>query len=446
MRKNRAAKFLEIILMVGLVPLAGSFLRAHDPFFITLNPHPFWGVIIFFSLRYSNPWGTFSGILCAAVHFSYLAIQGFNFAEAFHLGAGGIVVPFLYIVVGAVISEEISKHLKKNRFFAEEIGDAKKAVAESEKRRNDIEASYRQLEGRIAGSADTVMALHDHLRSLDGLEGVNLYHGISSLLCHFLNAENVGIWRYSGRKTWRCMTCDNDTEQILPELGSIALDKKKVVTAREFLGKDKISLEAGRLAGLLFSGKNYPDVVVIQDIGFKELHQQNIHFFELILEWISNVIERQRLRQMYKNTYLFESGLGLASEQFFYTSLKKELSRVIRTKELSTILICGTGFNLTEKLGYRLNIVLAACIRNLLRYSDSAAFIQDKGCFVMLLPLTDTEQSKIVQKKIQGAVDSLSVSSGKDKKGLEVIFKAVELNKESKYQLIMREVLGFDGR
>lgn len=128
------------------------------------------------------------------------------------------------------------------------------------------------------------------------------------------------------------------------------------------------------------------------------------------------MIERQRLRQMHKSIHLFDNVLGLATEQFFYASMKKELLRVVRTKKISTLLVCSAGTNLTEKLAYRINIVLASCIRNLLRHSDSATFLKDKGYFLMLLPLTDVEQSKIVQNKIQDAVNSLEIERAKGKK------------------------------
>ncbi|MHC4887787.1 MAG: hypothetical protein ACYTGH_22125, partial [Planctomycetota bacterium] len=270
--KSRDRKaLLELVLMIGALCALGFWQRPEDPFLLEIHPHPFWAIILLSSLRYANPVGLLAGLLCAAAHALGLSLQGYQFAEAFHLGNLSLLVPFLYPVAGSFVGETIQKYQARASYLQRELKGLGDRYGQLEQQRNQLEAGYRQLEGRVAGENATLLALHDALRRLDALDGRDIYRELLVILHDLLGVEDVGLWLRAGHEGWEAFW-EEDAGEALPRLAEIALREGRVVAAHEFFAQETVSPRDGVVAGLLQSGEGEcVGVIVIRSLRFRDL-------------------------------------------------------------------------------------------------------------------------------------------------------------------------------
>lgn len=454
MTRGKPSVLFEIAIMVGAVLGVGYLIYPGDPAFLSANPHPFWAVVLLIALRYGNPYGAIAGIVCGCLQVGYLlhALKGMSLAEIFHTEGKELIAPMLYVVVGGLVAEAIHSEVKRALFFREESDRLRDRLDSTEQQRAELEAAYRQVEGRIAGQTNTVIALYENLRYFDDLEEREIYRALATVLDRFVGVEETGVWirgeshrheeedqEGETRVLWRHVLGKPGKEGHMPQLARAALRENRILTAREIFGTGAAPPTEGVLAGPIRGGDGGAvAVVTAQRMRFRDLNAQTIRFFELILYWASRSLEREELRITAGGQHVYDDDMGLTSELFFRAVVAKDLFAMKRSGQKASILVCYPEGSLPPRIKRRVRILIAACLRHLVRSSDTTAYLRREDLFVLHLPNTDLFQAKFVRGKLEKRLDTFEIQPHHDDKALRVHYGIHEMNEKTDLDQLIR--------
>ncbi len=432
----------ETVGLMAMVLLLGYLVQPTGPLLLNWQPHPFWAVILLISVRYANPWGVIAGALCAAVYLTGLYFHGQRFGEMLYLGNAQIVTPLMFVVVAALIGEVIHAHRAKNDYLARTGDQLRERLRESERKRSELEAAYRRIEGRFVGQADTLSSLFDSLRSLDGMEPREIAYALIPILQRFIGARVCSVWSGNEATGWRRIPESDTAPQTPPALALAALREKRVVTARDEFSANEEHLGKGVVAGVLQHGLTpEPDVVLVESMAFQEFNLKALKRMELILYWASRALERHALSTRAYGQHIFDEDVGLASEMFFRTNLFKDVAASRRRGGTSNLMALTPSGDLRPAVRRRLHVVLASCLRNMLRHSDTATCFRDTGVFVAHLPDTNLEQAAIVETKIRAAIDTFDIRPYVDNEPLRLRLQLLSVPLEGDPEKTLQEAV-----
>jgi hypothetical protein len=404
---------IELIILAGAIIGLGHAIRPEDPFLLDFHPHPLWLPVLLIAVRYGQPLGTIAGLLCAGLHLLGLSVRGLAVEEAFHLDPLALLVPALYVVVGTVIAEWTGSRPYREQYFRQRIQELHERLKASEARRGEMEMAYRQVEGRVAGQANTFISLYESAARLDSLQSEEIYAGLLAILRQYLGVEEAGVWVVDARGELKRVAPEGRAGGALPPIGRAVLRTASVVTVRDMASRTGAPAPGGLMAGPLRAGDQKVEaIVVVESMSFVGFTRTAEKLFQLLLDWTSRSLATARRLEEAQRRDVQEARLDLRSETYLRSRAEEEIALAVRRGSDLALLACRMPPALAEETRERLQIVLARIFRRLTRVSDVVAYFEDASAFVLLLPDVDAERVKVVRTKLTGAVEGFGFEVG----------------------------------
>ncbi len=380
----------ELAVMLVVILALGFFAHRSDPFFVHVDPSPWWVPVLLMSVRYGMPFGPAAGAACAGLHLCGLSHEGLWLRESFQLGGYELLVPMLYVLVGGFVAGAIEQLDRRHDVTVAQLRDTRSRLEVIDSKRGELEQAYRQVEGRLAGRADAAVAVIDQARHLTAADPDEIYAGLVGLLTPILDAQRVSVWRPNADGVFHRILPSIDATALLPALAQAVLNEGRVLSAAEVFATATAPADAGVLAGPLRTiGLRIDAVVVVEELRFVAFTPTAVRRFELLIDWASRALalaaraaERERAPEQPRG---FGSGsAGSVSGRFPVLSTRNELASLEHASGPATVLIARIGGDAQAVARARLEQVVVRVCRHLCRPGDVVAY-REHAC-VMYLP------------------------------------------------------------
>lgn len=395
------AAFLAILLVVDIVFLAGDRFR-------TVEPHPFWIVVLLVSVQY----GSVAGLVAAASSSAALlagAMPEQRFDQDFYAYLHEVaLLPLLWTLAPIVVGELQGRRIRT-------LGALRQALAQSEERERVIADAFERverlkesLEERVAGQLQTVFTTYQAARAIEKTGTGAVLLGIADLVRSVLAPRKFSLFLLN-RDVLEASTSEGWTgedgharfyDANAPLFRAIVGERRVLCAASEedepILGAD------GVLAGPLVS-KDTGAVVgmlKIEDVGFVGLTVDTIANFRLLCEWIGTAYANARRYEAVEESA--EQALALPMATF--ESHAKFLSALSRRAGFPVTVIrlrvkAGRQIASAEELHRDVRDVVGAILR-----SHDLLFDRhlESDEFDLVLPLVPPEQAaKVVDRVVE---------------------------------------------
>lgn len=413
---------LEAVIMAAILIAVDVFLL--PGLFFNYRPNPLWIVVLYVAMRYGTIPGMIGGLVSAGAYLYILTRQGANLQDMLHLQSGRMVEPALFVFVGLLIGESTEKARKRIEALGKRSSSLESQLNESEIGHAELERSYRALEARLAGRADTVRSLYDGLAKITNSETEGaLWANVTDVVCQQLRAEACGVWGVSPPGLLGYYGAVPDP---IPPLGKIALKRRGIVTVVDWMDREEKGSPGAEVAGLVI-GEGLPPVVVgVGGMEFARFSRSSLLVFDLILGSARQTrMELINLSKLHRAS-VDDPEMELYSEGYFRARLREQMLLSMRYKTPLGLAACRLDGEYPGREGERLQVVLARCAQSALRASDGLSFFHSRKAYAVLLPDTDAVGVKIVMDKVSSNFSSLGLESPQTKKPIGLVWKTLD--------------------
>lgn len=372
------------------------------------NPSPLWIIVLLVSMRYGSPAGIIGGSVAAALYLWDLTQSGYTFQELMHLNPGKLLMLVLFIGVGMYLGETRERLGKQAEHFRDLVADLNRQLDANEIKRLNLERGRVELEKRIAGQTDTLLAVYENLNRLNNARSEkDLWSILSEIVQGEMRAEACGIWRMSPPEL---IAVTGALPEVVPPLAALAVRKRGVVSVADWSeNRDDSESPGAEMAGLLVDDPESPVVLAVSGMGFGNLNRASVIFFNLIVERAGIVLQELRSLERLRRVTISDPELGLGSESYLRNRIKEHTLLARRHKTNLAILSCAFEAEPPKRLAERLEVILACAIRAAVRASDGIAYFAGHRSFVVLLPQSDLAGAEVVMRKINSNLEMLDI-------------------------------------
>ncbi len=344
------------------------------------------------------------GLIASCVHLWCLTLNGYALQDIIHRSPVMLAVPVLYVLVGLFLGENRKRLARRAENLADKVRSLSEQLDSSEIKRTELERGHLEMEKRIAGQTDTLRGIYDNLAKLASAKNeAELWDMTVELLYHEMRAESCAIWKMSPPEL---LALNGATPDEIPPLARVAVRKKGIATAADWVPEPDRATPGAELAGVLVGDPVRPIVVVVSGMAFNRLNRNTGILFELMVERAGTVAQEIRNLDKLRKVTVDDPELGLSSENYLRNRIHEQTLLARRHGGDLTLIRCKFENDIQPRtLAERLSVIVACGIRAVARASDGIAFFPSDQAFVILLPGTNAEGGKVVIKKI---VDNLS--------------------------------------
>jgi hypothetical protein len=377
--------------VVGVGALAGLSIAIPGQWgFLGLQPHPFWVVVIAIAVRYGSPSGYAAGILAAAAY-AVLFITRPGMPHQLPTSGVELLTPFLLFAGGAIISELTRSSQRRIVAAERKLRNTSQALDDLYRTHLQLVEVKNELQKRVIGQPASVASLYDGSRRLRKLGRDDVGPALLELATDFLEAEECAYYTFKNGRLRLAATSDSGagSSRERPPVRSArqgligeAVRKHRVATVRARLaaeGKTAIKRETVLMAGPLYwPDGNLAGVVVIEKIQLLKFTPTTERYFQLLLDWAGDAIERASIVVRQQPELVVASHNGHNSDKLL-GALGDEFARAKRYGLPLTILVVPIN-------GMRSIDVIQNSVRGL----DSVVLHHEPDKVVLVLPATDT--------------------------------------------------------
>ncbi len=378
----------------------------------SLNPHPFWFIIILVSAKYGTKEAIVAAIGASAAllvgNMPEQSIDQDGYAYLLHV----LKLPLLWLVTSVMFGELRQLHIR-------ERATLETSLQESQIRAEHIAESYQsvksvkdQLEMQIAGQLRSSIMAYGAAKSMESLNPDEIMHGLEQMVTATLGPEKFSIYVLSGNGLdVTLMHGWDENDKYQRHFGNESALYENIVGRQNTLcvvnaQQEKLLAGEGILAGPLFNKESGETLgmLKIEKIGFTGLHLGNIEAFGALCEWAGMAIINAKKYETAKAGSIVNPDHNLFTQNYFtrYHSFIAALSRRVNfdVSMLTVQLSHPERFDTDTRM--RIARALAEAVAIVLRNVDLAFDHQEQGAeYSIILPATDSKGAEIVIRKIK---------------------------------------------
>jgi hypothetical protein len=298
----RVSAIAETLGMLAVLLLIDRTIGAADQFF-SIQPHPFWIVVLLVAAQY----GVFEGLMAAVLASIALIVPsvpqfGFQddmFSYALKLGLN----PAMWLGAALVVGELRSAAGRRADELADQLKQAERREQYLAAAAERLAIANRALEDRVAGQLRTVANLYEAAKAVDQLGPGDVILGIAGLLRAGLNPQKFSVYLLNGSMLEAVFNegwSDDDPFRRVYD-PSTALFQEVVTGARRLCAAnaaDALALEEqALLAGPIRSAETGQVVgmLKIEKMDALEFNMTAVENFRVVCDWIGSAYARARL-------------------------------------------------------------------------------------------------------------------------------------------------------
>ena len=411
----RRVALLEIVLFLGGALVVDQ-LFFDGSRFLSVEPHPFWILVVLLSVQYGSRMGLVAALACT-VTLLYGNVPERSFAQDIHDWLLSIMeLPFLCgvsaVVIGELCSRRITaRHQMNNALLA--ASERESALVDSLHQLNTIKE---RMEMRVAGQWRTVSKTLNAARAIEEMEPKQVLSQSLELVEHMLGPEHFSIFLLKNNTlhhtfNWGWTPQAEYSQFFKPEtpLFSAVIGERRIVCVSNPADEGILDRQ-GVLAGPLVVPET--DVLLgmlkVEKMTFDQLSLSTVKNFEFLCEWIGSLYSKALDYQQYgypdqKNTASpFHNGL-------YFPVYNKFLIDLANQAGFSLVLLKVRVHDypmLPNALKSRFKIVLDQSLKKVLRADDLMLFTDlGLGKFTVLLPNISDQYRKMIKPRLQAMVN-----------------------------------------
>ncbi|MBU2643090.1 GAF domain-containing protein [bacterium] len=319
----RTTAVFETVLFLGVLT-ALNYLFSDGSRFIDFAPHPYWIIILLIATQYGTNEALTAAILASVLLLAWnlpeQAMDESTFDYIFKISFR----PLLWIVAAVVIGELRVHHIQQMQGLQRDF-------AETEKREKSITRAYEQLrnvkeglEARIAGHLQGTVALHQSLKSIEGLSPVQILMGVGEMVANVINPEKFSVYSF-GPNGFEVISSlgwteeDGFSRRITSDskLYQEVMKRRRVICSINQQDADILEDE-GILVGPLIDpqGGEIFGMLKIETLDFIDLTLTNVETFKILCEWAGSAYAQARQFQETLADTMHNPDTGAMSQQF----------------------------------------------------------------------------------------------------------------------------------
>ncbi len=413
----RQSALIEIGLFFLVALAIDIIFGARDRFF-TVQPHPFWIIVLLASVQY----GVKEGLLAAAASTVVLLFgnmperkEGF---DAFTHLYDVFLNPVLWFMAALVLGEMRQRHVRRQQKQAQDLYESRLREESIAEKYSEVRKIKENLEMRVAGQLRTAFSTYEAARAIEAVEPKAVVSGVENLIGSLIGAERYSIFLFRNNKLELQTAHGWPSENAYPrEYDASSPLYQEMVVKGKVLNivneDDERKLQGhGVLAGCFYdilSGRIF-GVLKIESMGFGTLNFSTIESFKVLCEWVGAAYGRAVGFQAVKKSSMINpesqvlSGSYLRQQAIYIPELAKRAGF-----DASLISISMVGANKINEKKRRdaaraLGKILSTQTRKidqLFEESLNNPSALPHSEFTVILPSTPVSNASIVVQKIQ---------------------------------------------
>ncbi|MFN8057625.1 MAG: GAF domain-containing protein [Vicinamibacterales bacterium] len=414
---SRWSGALEIALFLGLALAVDAVWGQGDRFW-TVEPHPFWVIVLLMATQY----GTRDALMAAAA--SSAALLVFNVPahqidQDVHAYTVTVLLrPLLWTLAALVLGELRMSHRRTFAALVERVTSSERQVDVLSRTHQELTSIKERLETRLAGQMRTAVSVYQAAKTLESLDPRKVLEGAAELVRIGLNARAYSVFLLEGSELrlasaagWREGARFPDRYAESSALFQAVVGRQRFVSVAQVDGEQTLAGE-GLVAGPLVHPRTGAliGMLKVEELAFLDLNLSSLHTFQALCEWVSlayaNAREHEATRVLDDETSLYASGF-LDRQAAYLAHIARRFGF-----DLSMLLLRVEVDGLTDDLRAKVPSALADVAREVLRKTDLAFdYRQSDHQFAVLLPGAPAENVLVVADKLAAG---LSARLGRD--------------------------------
>jgi hypothetical protein len=410
----RASALLEIVIALAVLLLLDVVVFDHTRYW-SVNPHPFWFVVLFIACKY----GTAEAVV-AALASSFILLFGNvpeqtigqdSYAWILHI----LRLPLLWLISAVAFGELRQMHIReRNRL--------ENALQNSEEREHSVAESYQwvktlkdQLELRMAGQLRSAVSVYHAARMMEALSTTDVLKGLEEIVGATLYPEQFSIYMLENKGLESTLMHGwKDGDKYQRNFASSTLLYQTVVAKQEILcvvnkEHERLLNGEGILAGPLLDRETGEVVgmLKIEKMGFSDLNLSNIEAFGTICEWAGMAIVNANKYQNAKDGSIINPDHNLFTSSYFkrYTDYLKSLAERVGFDVSIVAIKLSNRDTFDEDTRLRIGRALSESVESVLRKIDLAFDHQEHSEeYTIVLPTTNRQGAQVVVEKLRSAL------------------------------------------
>ncbi len=411
---RRTIRLVAVAETIGFlaIALALDWLFLDGQRFWTVEPHPFWVIVLAVALRYGTTEALVAVMLCSAALLVGSLPEPSLSEDVFQYGFNLVRRPILWLVAAVVVGEMRNRQIGERDSLRSRVSQAEEQNQALTKSFQTLVKANEDLETRVAGQLRTVISTYEAARALETLEPGQMLDGMSGMVRTLLAPEAFSIHLLEEGGGLRAALTEGWTaaDKFPTSYAGHSALYAEVVGKRRFLSAarpdDAQILEGdGLLAGPLRSVETNETLgmVKVERMALPQFHAGTVENFRIVCEWIGTAYANARLYERAKSESVLNPELNLMSETFFdrQARLMVNLGRRVGFDVCTVTVRVGNLRDLTYEDQIEVARTLSASAQTVLRTTDMAFDRRgSEGGFVILLPNTPLAGAEIVVSKL----------------------------------------------
>lgn len=407
----RRSAWAEMIIAVIVLLLFDALALDHTRYW-SVNPHPFWFIVLLLSCKYGTREGLISAIVCSiALLFGNMPEQQAD-QDSYAYALTVLKLPLLWLVSSVIFGELRQMHIRERDHLEVSLTD-------SEEREQHIAQSYQWvkqlkdlLEMRMAGQLRSSISAYHAAKSMESLSPAEVMRGLEELVSSTLHPEQFSV--YSLTKDGLAITLTHgwkEGETYIRNFGSGSPIYQAIVAEQRVLcvaNNEHERLLSGQamLVGPLLD-RHTGEVVgmlKIEKLGFTDLHLSNIEAFSTLCEWAGMAIVNARKYQSAKEDSITNPDHNLLTYGYFkrFTGFISSLAERVGFDVSAITIKLANADQFDNDMRARMARALSESVDSVLRNVDLAFDHQEHSEeYSIVLPATNRKGAEVVMEKIE---------------------------------------------
>ncbi len=188
--------FLETVIGIVVIAAVNLAVAPRDPAFTSVNPNPYWIVVIAIAARYGRNGALFAGILTAVMFIAHHVLLG-GF-DAIYDDMWLLRFPFFFVLVGFMIGEVKTVFILREDYLTKRIEELENLNNRLKNENDIVKEAHRNLSVEVVTKQDTITILNEITGKFKSYEPSAIYAGVLESFRDTLGAEECSFYASEG--------------------------------------------------------------------------------------------------------------------------------------------------------------------------------------------------------------------------------------------------------
>lgn len=334
----------------------------------------------------------------------------------------------IYFMISVFLASHIAGLLKDNQ-----SGDFEAVIERNKKISEDFEKctlnnlmlidANKELTQKIVTRFQSLSTVYEAARKLETLSIDKLYPAALEILNSHVGVRCAAIYLYENQKyNLKSKMGGSDFEESLPfgkpSIVTRAFELKKTISQRDYILERDGAIDNDEaladdnlvVSPVIFGGTLY-GMVIIKEIAFENYTDSSIRMISIISEWIGMCIDKIENFSRIEAEVPIDQNINCYKPEFLKKVIKSEISKAVRYKlQLSICHIkIADSDRIAAKMKTSVYFTISYIIKNAIRDIDIYGACVEKGCLIVILPVTDSRGAEIFSSRLSKEIESFKI-------------------------------------